>query len=574
MIPTTPSAEPRTEAATRSAAGTGSAAGRPPAGATAAAGCGLAALTAALAGTVTSGGVLGTLGPLHGWYLADALLFVLAIALLRRVGDPRRTAALVLVGSVALALTGLLAPPRTSDDAYRYLWDGHVQATGTSPYAYAPTDPALAGLRAADPALFPVTGNCTGWDLHRSGTICTHINRPTVHTIYPPVAEVWFLGLYEAGRATGGHGVRTAQAGGALLAVLTTGALLLILRRLRAPLHRAALWGWFPGVALWAVNDAHVDTLGVLLMLCGLAAVQHGTERERERPRARARARGVTQTSSGRPTGAGGGVLLGLAVATKLIPALALPGAMAGLLRRGHRPRPRDLLVPAVALLTFLLCYLPYVLASGLGVIGYLPGYLQEEGYDQGTRFALLNLLGLPSRLLPALVAAILLASVLAVLRRGDPDRPWRGALLVVGTALFLSAPGYPWYSLLVVGLVVLDGRWEWLGLPAAAASMVVLGGGAQQPAYTAALCLVLAGAAVRTLLSTAATVTTAAVTTAAVTTAAFPSAAVTTAAVTTAAFSAPPPALPPRPPLPGATVPDGAAVPDVPTPIRTASSR
>ncbi|MHA6760388.1 hypothetical protein [Streptacidiphilus sp. PAMC 29251] len=91
---------------------------------------------------------------------------------------------------------------------------------------------------------------------------------------------------------------------------------------------------------------------------------------------------------------------------------------------------------------------------------------------------------------------------MLLVLRRGDPDRPWRGALLVTGTALFLAAPGYPWYALLVVALVALDGRWEWLGLPAAAAAVVVVGGGAQQPAYTAALCLVLAGTAVRTLLS------------------------------------------------------------------------
>ncbi|MFC1414622.1 hypothetical protein ACEZCY_36550 [Streptacidiphilus sp. N1-12] len=489
-----PAAVPAAAAAVRAgAAAGGSAAAR--ARATALAAVALAGLTAALAATVTSGGTLGAVGPLRGWYPADAVLFALAIVLLRRVGDPRRTAALVLAGSVALALTGLLAPPRTSDDAYRYLWDGRVQAAGTSPYAYAPTDPALAGLRAADPALFPVTGSCTGWDLHRSGTICTHLNRPTVHTIYPPVAEVWFLGLYRAGRATGGHGVRTAQAGGALLAVLTTGALLLVLRRIRAPLHRAALWGWCPGVALWAVNDAHVDTLGVLLMVCGLAAVRVGAGTPGTAPTARA---------ASRRRGLLGGALLGAATATKLIPALALPGAMAGVLRRGRRPTVRDLLVPAAALAAFLLCYLPYVLVSGPGVIGYLPGYLQEEGYDQGNRFGLLTLLGLPGRLLPALAALILLAAVLLVLRRGDPDRPWRGALQVTGTALFLAAPGYPWYALLVVALVALDGDWEWLGLPGAAAAVVVVGGGAQQAGYTAALCLLLAGTAVRTLLRTA----------------------------------------------------------------------
>lgn len=454
-----------------------------PRAATAACLAALTALTAALAGTFTSGGTLGHLGPLRGWYLADLLLFALAVALLRRV-PARRTAALVLAGSLAVALTGLLAPPRTSDDAYRYLWDGQVQSAGISPYRYAPTDPALAGLRTAAPALFPVEGSCVGWDLRRSAAGCTHINRPTVHTIYPPVAEVWFLALFRAGRATGGHGVRTAQVGGALLALLTTGALLLVLRRIRAPLHRAALWGWCPGVALWAVSDAHVDTLGALLTVCGLGLLVSG-------PGSRLRR-----------TGAAG--FLGAAVATKLIPVLALPGALSGVLRRGHRPGLRDLAVPAVAGAVFLLCYLPYLLASGLGVLGYLPGYLQEEGYDQGTRFALLTLLGLPAAVLPWVVVAVLLTAVAVVLRRGDPAAPWRGSLLVTGTALFLAAPGYPWYSLLLVALVALDGRWEWLALPVASALMIVFGGGVQQGAYLGALCVVLAGTALRRLAVTA----------------------------------------------------------------------
>ena len=477
----------------------------------------LAALTAALARTFTSGVTLYHLRALHHLYVLDGALFALAVFLLRRV-PPRHTAALVLVGAVAVALTGLLAPPRTSDDAYRYLWDGHVQAAGISPYTYAPTDPALAPLRAADPALFPVGSSCQGWNLHRAGPVCTHLNRPTVHTIYPPVAEVWFLGLYEAGRLTGGHGVRTAQAGGAALAVATSVALLLVLRRNRLPLHRAALWAWCPGVAIWAVNDAHVDTLGVLLAVCGLAAAVH--------PRRSAAA----------------GVLLGAAVATKLIPVLVLPGALAGVLRR--RPSWRDALVPVVAGLTFLLCYLPYVLASGPAVLGYLPGYLKEEGYDQGTRFGLLNLLGLPQQDLPALVAAVLLAAVLLVLRNGDPARPWRGALTVTGTALFLAAPGYPWYGLLVVGLVALDGDWEWLALPAAAEVMIVLGRELQQQAYAGALCVVLAGTALRALARTADLV---------------------------AALSAPAAPLPvpwPTPaPVPAATVP-------APSPIRTGSFR
>ena len=64
--------------------------------------------------------------------------------------------------------------PRTSDDAYRYVWDGRVQAAGINPYRYAPADPALAELR--DDAIFP------------------KINRAEYAvTIYPPVAQMFFF---------------------------------------------------------------------------------------------------------------------------------------------------------------------------------------------------------------------------------------------------------------------------------------------------------------------------------------------------------------------------------------------
>lgn len=428
----------------------------------------LTALVLALARTFTGGGTLGRRGPLHGWYLADGLLFGLAVlaALVGR-GLPERAARLIVLGGgAAVAGTGLLAPPRTSDDVYRYVWDGQVQAAGISPYAYTPVDPALAGLRAHAPALFPPrsgAGSCTAWDLHQVAQLCTHINRPTVHTIYPPVAEAWFLLVH----ALGGT-VRVAQMLGALLAFGVTLVLVRMLRVRRAPVAWAGLWAWCPGAAIWSVNDAHIDTLGVLLALLGLAAA-----------------------ASGRWPGVAG-VLVGAATAVKLIPALVIPGVLA---RRGGRLRPA-----AAALATFAVAYLPYLLASGLGVIGFLPGYLQEEGYDQGRRFGLLALLPLPRAQLGLLAAVVLVGVAVAVTLRGDPERPWRGALTVVGTALLLATPSYPWYSLLLLALAALEGRWEWLGVPAAGLLDYVYGGGVQQPAYLAALGLVLAVTARRRL--------------------------------------------------------------------------
>ncbi|GLW72126.1 hypothetical protein Kpho02_44250 [Kitasatospora phosalacinea] len=419
--------------------------------------CALAvtALAGCLALTLTTGGTLGNRPPLYGWYAADAVLFALSLLALRRVPQ-RQVARLVLAGGVLVAAVGLLAPPRTSDDAYRYGWDGKVQATGGSPYARTPEDPALARLR--DPGRFPVGDGCAAWDERRTADgACTRINRPAVHTIYPPLAEAWFLA-----QRPFGDGVRVAQAAGAVLAVATTGGLLAVTGGRR----RAALWAWCPGVAVWAVNDAHVDALGALLTVLGLGWAARGRC-------------------------AAGGAALGAATAVKLLPALALPGALSGVLSR--RPRRADLVVPATAAGVFVLSYLPYLAASGAGVLGYLPGYLREEGYQQGhlERFGLLRLL-LPDRFAPWAGAAVLAALVWRVLRHGDPARPWRGALTVTGGALLLAAPAYPWYGLLVVALAALDGRWEWLAVPAAGQLLYLAGGSrVQQLAYGTALLVV-----------------------------------------------------------------------------------
>ncbi|WP_170201583.1 glycosyltransferase 87 family protein [Actinocorallia herbida] len=428
----------------------------------------VAALVLALARTVTGGGTLGHSGPLDLWYPVDLVLFGCSVAALRRVRPGLVTAA-VLVGCLAVLATGLLRPPRTSDDAYRYLWDGRVQVAGLSPYAHPPDDPRLAALRARAPELFPPGPACEGWDLRRARPgFCSHVNRPSVPTIYPPVAQGYFVVLYGLG---GRFGVRAAQLGGAVSALV----LCVLLLRLLPPDRRwqAALWGWFPGVALWAVNDAHVDVLGALLAVAGLAATARGRR-------------------------AAGGALLGAAIATKILPALAVPGAMSGVLAR--RPRPGDLVVPGTAAAVCALVYLPYALMSGKGVLGYLGGYLAEEGYDSeaSARFALIRLV-VPDRFAAGAAVVVVAAAVLYVLRSGDDRRPWRGALLVSGVALLALTPSYPWYGLLIVALVVLDGRWEWLAVPVAAQISYLHSGWPHGVVFGTAAVVVAAGQAVRT---------------------------------------------------------------------------
>ena len=431
----------------------------------------LTALTTAVVAAVRTGGVRADPGRILLWYAIAWALFAAAAWAVRNV--PVRTAtALVLAGGAALAVAALTAPPSTSSDMYRYAWDGKAQAAGVSPYTYAPVAPELAPLR--ENWLFPPEAACQDPDLarkrelHAAGNVCTRINRPTVHTIYPPFAEGWFLAVHEL--SPGGSRHKALQTGGALLSMGTTVALLTVLRRRGRDPRTAALWAWCPAVPIEAVNNAHVDTLGVLLTVLALGTATAGTRR---------------------------GALLGAAIAVKLYPMLALPGALSGLPPR----RAARVLLPAVAVIA--LSYLPYVLASGAGVLGYLPGYLHEEGYESGSvhRFALLRLILPDPAAGPAAIALLLLAA-LYVLRRGDPARPWSGALLVTGTALLITSPAYSWYALLVAALVALDGRWEWLSVPAAGA-VLYLGGAPrgvdlQSLSYGIAMLAVLAGAALR----------------------------------------------------------------------------
>jgi hypothetical protein len=464
----------------------------------------LAALVAVVAATVAAGGDSEHPDRLPYWYGAAWLLFAGAVALVRRV--PRRAATWAVAGgSVALALAGLAGPPRTSDDMYRYVWDGRVQAAGISPYDYPPNARELAALR--DPWLFPprtadggtTTGTgpggsdpCPGLNLRpASGGVCTRINRPAVHTIYPPVAEGWYLAVHALSPSGARH--KPMQTGGAALAVATTGALLLALRRRGADPRGAALWAWCPLIPVAAVNDAHIDTLGVLLTVLALGVTAVPPRHRRDTGVRRAPAPASAPALLAR------GALLGAAVAVKLLPGLALPGALA-------RRAPRDWLrvVPA-AVAVVALAYLPYVLRSGTGVLGYLPGYLHEEGYEAGTvrRFALLRLV-LPDTVAGPVAMAGVAAVALYVMVRGDPRRPWGGALLVTGTALLLTSPSYYWYALLVVALVALDGRWEWLAVPLAGLALYTGGemGGPgntlQAAAYGIAAVAVTAGAVLR----------------------------------------------------------------------------
>ncbi|CAN5182391.1 hypothetical protein BH09ACT5_BH09ACT5_21490 [soil metagenome] len=377
----------------------------------------------------------GTLLPLPLITLALWVLFGLALVALRRVPTPAAVV-LVLAGSVLVGAAAMTGPPNTSTDSARYAWDGIVQSAGISPYDHAPADPALRELRPEWLFPPPVDGECAGeriMTVKEPGTgdvLCTAINRARVITIYPPASEIVFAGI----RLITGPGPEywPMQLVGLLLSLATTVVLLRALTTRGRDPRWAALWGWSPLVATEAITNSHIDVLGALLVLVA-----------------------TLLAASKRPWLAG--IALGAAISAKLIPAL---GTIA-LIRR----RPLAVLLGAAGV--FVLLYVPYVLASGIGVVGYLPGYLSEEGYSSGTRFILVSAV-VPG--VAATVISLVLLTVLALLvwLKTDPDDPWLAQLVMIGGALLIVTPRYPWYALLLVPMIAMTGRWEWLAVPLA----------------------------------------------------------------------------------------------------------
>jgi hypothetical protein len=146
------------------------------------------------------------LAPVGGAWIA----FGCAAWLLRKV-TLKLAVGLILVGGIALQVVAMTGPPRNSTDSYRYIWDGRVQAAGIDPYLYAPADEGVARLR--NDFLWSGTGpghyrDCvTSTQVSAAGPAdrrvagCTKMNRPKVPTVYPPVAEAYFLAVQLAAPA-------------------------------------------------------------------------------------------------------------------------------------------------------------------------------------------------------------------------------------------------------------------------------------------------------------------------------------------------------------------------------------
>jgi alpha-1,6-mannosyltransferase len=110
-------------------------------------------------------------------YAGLFLLYAIATWLALCIQDlPRPAWPTIFALAALMGATLLFTSPTLSDDMYRYVWDGRVQAAGYSPYTYPPSASQLAHLRDDD--------------------IWPQINRKNAVTVYPPLAEAIYVILW------------------------------------------------------------------------------------------------------------------------------------------------------------------------------------------------------------------------------------------------------------------------------------------------------------------------------------------------------------------------------------------
>jgi alpha-1,6-mannosyltransferase len=340
-------------------------------------------------------------------FFAAFAVYALACFLILRMDHIDRV---TLIGIFALAacMLGILVftRPALSDDMYRYVWDGRVQAHGISPYRYPPDAPELAFLR--DQQIYP------------------SINRKPVVTIYPPAAEAIFWILWRI-LPDDIYWFQVVMAAGGLVAALL---LVGLLRDLGRSAGRVLLFLWSPLLIFETAHSAHVDGL-VLPFLVGA-----WWARVREQD-------GWV------------GFLLGVAAAIKLYPAMLLP-----FLWRPRHPKGKWTM-PLAFLGTMVAFYLPYALTSGSRVLGYLPGYFQEVSDVSPLVFALQNVLKVvkldPARLILLPMGIIAALSVWNILHpAGDGEAALRRCIWPIGTFTLLSQDLFAWYMLWLLPLAAI----------------------------------------------------------------------------------------------------------------------
>jgi alpha-1,6-mannosyltransferase len=322
----------------------------------------------------------------------QSAIYLLAAWIVIRARSSNSTLLIAIAFAVIFRLSILFAPPYLSDDIYRYVWDGRVQAAAINPYRYIPAAPELAHLR--DDVIYPKINR-----------------RDWAHTIYPPAAQVVFFLTTRISES-----VTWMKATMLLFELVTIWAVAQLLTLLGRPRQLLLMYAWHPLVVWEVAGSGHVDAIAIGF----IALVFLAWHKE---------------------SNLGAGFTLACATLAKLFPVVLVPA----MLKRG---RWRIAIVFAA---TFIVGYLAYLSVGPKAVFGSVPGYTQEMGVVTGQQFYALSLMrklfGLELSSLIYMIATVVVMGAIAlwVLLKSGGDTLKHATVLATATTV-LFAPHFSWY--------------------------------------------------------------------------------------------------------------------------------
>ncbi len=155
----------------------------------------------------------------------------------------------VLVLAVVLRVVVFPMTPTLSDDGFRYVWDGMIQAeSGVNPYHFAPSDSELSSSH--------------------EEFIYEQMNSRDYYSVYPPISQLVFAVsgfLYPFSWLASWYGIKLILLGGELAG-------LFLLSRMANP-RNLLLYAWHPLVVLETAGQGHGEALVVGLLIASIWAV-------------------------------------------------------------------------------------------------------------------------------------------------------------------------------------------------------------------------------------------------------------------------------------------------------------
>ncbi|MCL6494597.1 MAG: hypothetical protein K6T54_07430 [Ignavibacterium sp.] len=330
-----------------------------------------------------------------------SILYIIIVLIIKK-SDIKQNQIISLI-AIGILFRIILFPigPIASDDVYRYLWDGKVQANGINPYTYAPTDEALKHLH--------------------SEMLPPKINFPDMKTIYPPYSQWMFLLSYLiAGEAFWGIKLLL------LLSEIATMILIFFtLRNFKVEEKYSLIYALSPLTILQFFVDAHVDGFGITLLALFLYFISKNKLLYAY-------------------------FALGISIASKLITIMIYPFLLKG---RSIRNFLSVIIVPIV---TVALLYLPYSI-NGFPFESLL--IFAQKWYSNGAMFTLFQKIFSDNFIARLISLSLFFVSFVWLY---FSEKSFKEKIYQIFVLFFIFSPVvHPWYLSWVALLTALNFRWS-----------------------------------------------------------------------------------------------------------------